>query len=67
MAWRSHGKTNLELINNLEKNGIIRSARVKQAMASIDRADFISVSPYDDRPQGISCNATISAPHMVWI
>uniref|UniRef100_A0AC34FM00 Protein-L-isoaspartate O-methyltransferase n=1 Tax=Panagrolaimus sp. ES5 TaxID=591445 RepID=A0AC34FM00_9BILA len=64
MAWRSHGKTNLELVSNLEKNGIIKSARVKQAMTSIDRADFISISPYDDRPQGISCNATISAPHM---
>jgi len=64
MAWRSHGKTNFELINNLEKNGIIKSLRVKEAMLSIDRADFTSVSPYDDCPQGIACNATISAPHM---
>ena len=33
-------------------------------MAKVDRGDFIKHSPYEDCPQGINYNATISAPHM---
>lgn len=33
-------------------------------MLETDRADFCSRYPYDDCPQSIGCNATISAPHM---
>ena len=28
MAWRSHGKTNVELISNMARNGIIEADRV---------------------------------------
>jgi len=35
-------------------------------MLKVDRADFVvdDRAAYDDCPQGIHCNATISAPHM---
>lgn len=35
MAWRSSGATNEALIENLARNGIIRSPRVKQAMLGV--------------------------------
>lgn len=33
-------------------------------MSRVDRADFTSHEPYEDRPQSIGFKATISAPHM---
>lgn len=64
MAWRSHGKSNMELIRNLRANGIIRSDVVEQAMLAVDRADYSERNPYMDAPQGIGYGVTISAPHM---
>nr|CAB3264707.1 protein-L-isoaspartate(D-aspartate) O-methyltransferase-like [Phallusia mammillata] len=64
MAWRSHGKTNLEMINNLRKNGIIKSDSVYEAMKLTDRKHYIPTTPYNDNPQSIGYQATISAPHM---
>lgn len=64
MAWRSHGKTNAELISNLQKNGIIKHEAVFEAMKQTDRRHYISSRPYDDTPQSIGYRATISAPHM---
>ncbi|CAB3399040.1 unnamed protein product [Caenorhabditis bovis] len=64
MAWRSSGNTNKELVNNLIKNAIIQTERVKNAMLAVDRGDFTQTCPYEDRPQSIGYNATISAPHM---
>ena len=64
MAWRSNGKTNLELINNLRKNGIIKSEAVFEAMKQTDRKYYVKSNFYDDRPQSIGYHATISAPHM---
>ena len=53
------------LLNQLEKSGVLRSKNVYDAMKQVDRADFTSSSyAYADSPQSISCNATISAPHM---
>ncbi|TVY87205.1 putative protein-L-isoaspartate O-methyltransferase [Lachnellula willkommii] len=66
MAWRCSGKTNVELIDNLFKNGLITSARVRDAMMKVDRAHYCA-SPsyaYEDSPQSIGHAATISAPHM---
>lgn len=34
------------------------------AMMQVDRADFCPMAPYEDAPQPIGHNATISAPHM---
>ncbi|MBW0531686.1 hypothetical protein O181_071401 [Austropuccinia psidii MF-1] len=68
MAWRSHGSTNSELIQNLFNNGLMKSARVIEAMNKVDRANYVlphsKKEAYEDRPQSIGFGATISAPHM---
>jgi len=67
MAWRCSGHSNSELIANLFSSGLIKSARVRDAMISVDRAHYCRSSPraaYEDSPQGIGFGATISAPHM---
>jgi len=65
MAWRSSGLTNANLISNLEANGVIRNARVSEAMGAIDRGFYSKNNPYMDSPQLIGYSVTISAPHMV--
>lgn len=64
MAWRSHGKNNAELIQNLKRNGIIKDPKVEQVMLSVDRVNYCKNNPYADSPQGIGYAVTISAPHM---
>ncbi|GAB7337366.1 hypothetical protein MBLNU457_g2714t1 [Dothideomycetes sp. NU457] len=64
MAWRSSGSSNEALIENLSRNGLITSERVKKAMLSVDRAHYAPAMPYQDSPQTIGHAATISAPHM---
>nr|XP_006128726.1 protein-L-isoaspartate(D-aspartate) O-methyltransferase-like isoform X3 [Pelodiscus sinensis]XP_014431810.1 protein-L-isoaspartate(D-aspartate) O-methyltransferase-like isoform X3 [Pelodiscus sinensis] len=64
MAWTSSGKTHAELLNNLYKNGVIKSQRVLDVLMATDRAHYIKYFPYMDSPQSIGYKATISAPHM---
>jgi protein-L-isoaspartate(D-aspartate) O-methyltransferase len=64
MAWRCTGATNAELIANLRRASLIKSATVADAMARVDRAHYAPRAPYDDSPQQIGFAATISAPHM---
>lgn len=64
MAWRCTGKSNAELISNLAASGLITSDRVRQAMLGVDRAHYAPARPYEDSPQPIGYQATISAPHM---
>ncbi|KAF1938067.1 protein-L-isoaspartate O-methyltransferase [Clathrospora elynae] len=64
MAWRSSGATNEALIANLERNKLIQSERIRDAMLKVDRAHYAPASPYEDSPQPIGHRATISAPHM---
>ncbi|XP_076311741.1 protein-L-isoaspartate(D-aspartate) O-methyltransferase-like isoform X2 [Tachypleus tridentatus] len=64
MAWRSHGRNNVEMVQNLKKNGIINSEIVEQTMLSVDRAHYCKSNSYMDSPQGIGYAVTISAPHM---
>ncbi|CAD6196451.1 unnamed protein product [Caenorhabditis auriculariae] len=64
MSWRSSGNSNAELVTNMKKNGLFSSNRVGEAMLAVDRGDFTNNNPYEDRPQTIGFNATISAPHM---
>ncbi|KAK7906814.1 hypothetical protein WMY93_015426 [Mugilogobius chulae] len=52
MAWKSGGTSHAELVNNLRKNGIIKSDKVYEVMLATDRAHFLGYQ------------ATISAPHM---
>ena len=53
-----------DLCDSLKKKGYIRDNRVYDAMMKVDRVDFSRFSPYEDRPQPINYNVTISAPHM---
>lgn len=51
----------------LIENGLIKSKNVEEAMLAVDRGDFIDHSPYMDSPMRIGYQATISAPHMVFV
>ncbi|XP_037099979.1 protein-L-isoaspartate(D-aspartate) O-methyltransferase isoform X1 [Syngnathus acus] len=64
MAWKSGGASHAELVNNLRKNGIIKSDKVYEVMLGTDRAHYSRCNPYMDSPQSIGFQATISAPHM---
>ncbi|KAI1117674.1 protein-L-isoaspartate O-methyltransferase-domain-containing protein [Nemania sp. NC0429] len=64
MAWRSSGRCNASLIENLCTNGMITQDAVKRAFLAVDRANYAPNSPYEDSPQAIGHKATISAPHM---
>ncbi|XP_070179440.1 protein-L-isoaspartate(D-aspartate) O-methyltransferase-like isoform X2 [Littorina saxatilis] len=64
MAWRSSGSNNINLVENLQKNGIIKSERVAEMMKMVDRANFCKYNAYTDSPQSIGYAVTISAPHM---
>ncbi|KAI0806273.1 Pcmt1-prov protein [Irpex lacteus] len=66
MAWRCTGATNAELIANMAKHGIFHSERVATAMSKVDRANYVldKAHAYEDSPQFIGYDATISAPHM---
>ncbi len=65
MAWRSSGKSNEHLVDNLKGHNVIETEDVAAAMKAVDRADFCQSSPYQDSPQSIGYGVTISAPHMV--
>ncbi|OZC07944.1 protein-L-isoaspartate O-methyltransferase [Onchocerca flexuosa] len=56
--------SNSMLVNFLKKTGNIKDERVEKVMLSVDRADFCPRNSYQDFPQQIGYNATISAPHM---
>jgi len=64
MAWWAKGKSNEDLIKQLQQYGVIKSKCVQEAMLKIDRGDFCPKDPYVDSPQPIGYGATISAPHM---
>jgi len=64
MAWRSHGSDNPSLVERLQENGIVKTPQVKTAMLAVDRGNYAKNSAYQDAPQRIGFNITISAPHM---
>ncbi|KAI6652551.1 hypothetical protein LOD99_4336 [Oopsacas minuta] len=64
MAWRAHGDSNEDLVDQLKANGIVKSPRIEVVMKRVDRGNFITYNPYKDSPQSINYQATISAPHM---
>ena len=57
-------KSMKELCEHLKREGFLKSKNVEDALMNVDRADFTESSPYEDRPQPINYNVTISAPHM---
>ncbi len=60
-----------DLVENLFKNGYIRTEKVKKAMLQVPREEFMPLEnrsyAYLDRPLPIGKGQTISAPHMVSI
>jgi len=64
MAWRSHGTDNASLVANMKANSVMSSAVVEETMLRVDRGHYVSRNAYDDVPQRIGYNVTISAPHM---
>ena len=52
-----------QLVNQVVKREKI-SDRIAQVMSRVDRANFVSISPYSDSPASIGYGVTISAPHM---
>ncbi|KAI9509306.1 protein-L-isoaspartate O-methyltransferase [Russula earlei] len=66
MAWSCSGTTNAELISNLIRKKLISSDTVAAAMTAVDRANYVPDKrhAYEDSPQSIGHEATISAPHM---
>ncbi|CAI5965007.1 unnamed protein product [Closterium sp. NIES-64] len=66
MSWTCHGDSNGEMVDKLLRSGIVQSERIAEAMKQIDRADYVLTksTAYDDSPQPIGFNVTISAPHM---
>jgi protein-L-isoaspartate(D-aspartate) O-methyltransferase len=66
MAWRCGSSTNTGLISNLRSAGIIKYDNVADAFMKVDRGHYApsKASAYEDSPQYIGYDATISAPHM---
>lgn len=58
------GATNKELVANLWRHGLVKNECVRDALGKVDRAHFSPAMPYNDSPQRIGYDATISAPHM---
>ena len=57
-------QSNTDLVNYLATTGIITSKEVAGVMNAVDRAYYAPHNPYQDKPQYIGYDATISAPHM---
>ena len=55
---------NRALVEELWKNRTIRSPVVRSVMEQIDRGEFCDNCAYEDSPQLMGFNVTISAPHM---
>ncbi|MFN3803710.1 MAG: protein-L-isoaspartate(D-aspartate) O-methyltransferase [Pyrobaculum sp.] len=58
-----------QLVEELERGGVIKSEQVRRAMLTVPREEFVMpeyrTAAYEDRPLPLFAGATISAPHMV--
>lgn len=66
MAWKCSGSNHASLIANMKRASIITSKDVELALLSVDRGNYVTATnnKYEDSPQYIGYDATISAPHM---
>ena len=63
--FRSMNSTQKQLVDQLKKEGTIKSQLVYDTLLAIDRKFYVPSSPYyNDSPSSIGYGATISAPHM---
>ena len=60
MAWRSSGRDNASLVEELTRNGLVSSRRVQRAMLAVDRGYFCAHQPYQDSPQSIGLSLSLS-------
>ncbi|TFJ83268.1 hypothetical protein NSK_005430 [Nannochloropsis salina CCMP1776] len=63
-AWFCSGRSNTELVHRLRASNVITSERVKEVMLRLDRGNYAPNFAYDDSPQYLGYEQTISAPHM---
>jgi len=67
-SWRAEADSNDDLVNQLKRYGIVKSARVEAALRAVDRGQYSNPDAkdlaYKDMPHSIGYGATISAPHM---
>lgn len=68
-AWTCSASSNDQLIDNLMKEKIITSKRIEKTLRLVDRKSFLpretmNSIAYEDSPQPLTHEATISAPHM---
>ncbi len=68
-GWEEQSKRREALIRKLQREGIIKSNKVKRAMLKVPRHLFVpphlAKYAYEDSPLPIGHGQTISAPHMV--
>ncbi|KAG5490826.1 hypothetical protein JKF63_00948 [Porcisia hertigi] len=66
MAWCCSSKTNAGMVAALQREGLIKTREVIEAMRRVDRGWFVHnpEEAYCDRPVPIGFGVTISAPHM---
>ncbi len=64
MAWRCSAGSNLQLVENLAAARILKTPSLIEAFKLVDRGNYAPRKPYEDSPQAIGFDATISAPHM---
>ena len=64
MAWTCSASTNAVLIKNMQEQGIITNPQIARAMSGVNRGNYVENLPFEDGPQDIGGNQTISAPHM---
>ena len=63
--FRSLNSNNKQLVDQLRKEGTIKSNKVYETLLAIDRKYYVPQPPYyNDNPSSIGYGATISAPHM---
>jgi len=65
-SWRTRAKSNQEMVDQMQKYGLIEHPEVAEAMRQTDRGLYskIKSEAYNDTPHPIGWGATISAPHM---
>ena len=61
-AWRCHGRTQRELVDNLAQADIVRSPAVRAVMYAVDRKNYVPQRPHDDAPKALA-GAKLSLPH----
>ncbi|CAK9114162.1 Protein-L-isoaspartate O-methyltransferase 1 (AtPIMT1) (L-isoaspartyl protein carboxyl methyltransferase) (Protein L-isoaspartyl methyltransferase) (Protein-beta-aspartate methyltransferase) [Durusdinium trenchii] len=68
MAWQCSSRSNAGLVENLRRAKLVQNVVAETAMKLVDRANFVldkdRERAYEDSPQSIGFDATISAPHM---